>query len=115
LSSIVNVPVLAPSVCGVKLTGNTQDAPAASAPAEVPAAINGQSGVTPLASVKPVPVRLALFPEGGTSIASAKLPSFETLTICGLSPLVLFTMVFSKLTLLAPTATSRMRLEPSAI
>jgi len=70
------------------VTGNRQDAPAASVPTvEDPLSTNGHADVALLFQVKFV-VMLGLFPVAGTGKISAALPVFSTVTVSGLSLLV---------------------------
>jgi hypothetical protein len=88
LSVNTAAPLKAPAVAGVKLMGNKQDWPDASVPAvEEPALNSGQMDAPLLFSVKFAAI-LGLLPALGIGKFSAALPTFSTVTVCGLSLLV---------------------------
>jgi len=88
LSVRVRKALRAPVAPGTKLTGNRQDAPGASVPAvEDPLLTSRQSAEPPLLKVKFAPM-LGLLPLDGTGKVNAALPTFSTVTVCGLSLLV---------------------------
>jgi len=79
--------------------GNWQDAPAASVPAvDEPLLISGQAEAPLLFSVKFAETS-GLLPDTGIGKLNAALPTFATVTVCGLSVLVEPTTVLAKLKL----------------
>jgi hypothetical protein len=88
LSVNATVPLKAPAAWGAKLMANRQDWPAASVPAVVePALTSGHEDAPLLFRVKFAEM-LGLFPLLGIGKLSAVLPTFSTVTVCGLSLLV---------------------------
>jgi hypothetical protein len=95
----VRVPLRTPVTVGVKLMGNRQYASAASVPAvEEPEFSNGQAEEPLLFKVK-FAVMLGLLPFDGIGKVNEALPTFSTVTVCGLSLLVEPTDVLAKVRL----------------
>jgi hypothetical protein len=91
---------------GEKLMGSWQDAPAIRVLAvEEPALTKGQAEAPLLFSVK-FAAMLGSFPVEGIGKLSAALPTFSTVTVCGLSALVEPTAVVAKLRLGASAKSS---------
>jgi hypothetical protein len=87
LSVSASVPLNKPGAEGVKLMGSRQDSPAARVPAEDPRLTSGHADVPLLFRVK-FPRILGLSPLLRTGKSRAALPTFSTVTVCGLSLLV---------------------------
>ncbi len=99
LSVNTRVPLKAPAAEGAKLMGNRQDCPAASVPAvEEPALTSGQADAPLLLRVKFAGM-FGFVPLLGIVKFSAALPTFSTVTVCGLSLLVARGAVSAKLRL----------------
>ena len=89
-------PPKVPASVGAKLIGNWHEAPAASVPGnDAVEATSGQAVPAVLFRVK-FSAMLGLLPEPGTGKASAALPMFESVTVCGLSVLMDPTLVGAK-------------------
>ena len=104
LSSVrTSEPLSEPTDTGVKPMGNSQEAPAASDPSVVEVELTtGQSVV----SLVKFGAMLGLLPAAGTGNVSVALPAFSTVTVCGLSPLVVPIGVEAKVKLGASTKSS---------
>src|ERR1700722_20213207 len=88
LSVSASDPLKLPEVGGVKLTGNRHTCPADSEPGDAePALTNGQAPAAALFNVK-LAVIAGLVPLAGTGKVNGELPMLATLTVCGLSLLV---------------------------
>ena len=85
-----------PAVVGSKLIGNWQEAPAANVPAVGEFVPTSGQAVAPLLSRVKFAAMLGLFPVEREGKFSVVLPTFETVTVCGLSLLVLPTWVEAK-------------------
>jgi hypothetical protein len=68
--------------------GNWQDAPAASVPGSEEPALNTVQAEAPLSFSVKFAAMLGLFPVDGIGKFNAALPTFSTVTVCGLSVLV---------------------------
>jgi len=98
--------VRAPTVAGAKLIGNWQDAPDASVPGvEELALTSGQAEAPLLFSVK-FAAMVGLLPDDRMGMFRAALPTFSTVTVCGLLVLVEPTTVLAKLRLGASVKSS---------
>lgn len=87
-------PLIAPTIVGVKLMGSVQLVWAGNDPdALLLLPTSGQELLPLLLSVKLVEEILGSFPEEGIGKLRAVLPMFSTVTVCGLSLLVLPTAV----------------------
>jgi hypothetical protein len=93
LSVKTSDPVSEPKIVGEKLMGSRQDASTANVPGEEePELTRGQAEATLLSRIKLVEM-LGLFPPEGTAKLNAELPTFSSVTVCGLSELVFPTAV----------------------
>jgi len=97
LSVSTSEPVRLPVVAGVKLMGRMQVVFAASDPADEEVVTRGQAVLPVLVRLKLVPERFGSLPVPGMGSVSAAVPMFSSVTVCGLSLLVLPTTVDAKL------------------
>ena len=114
LSVRVNEPLRLPGADGVKLMGKVQEAPGASVPADVELALTRGHVPALLLSSEKFAAMLGLLPVAGTGKLRVALPMFSTVTVFGLSELVVPMPVVAKLKL-GGSAKSSFETLPAAI
>jgi hypothetical protein len=96
VSVSTNVPLNAPTEAGAKLTDSVQEVPAASDPgADESLPATGQAPEAFAFREKFDPI-LGFWPEDGTGNVKTALPTFSTVTVCGLSVLIEPTAALAK-------------------
>lgn len=96
LSVRISEPEIGPVFVGVKLIEYTQEAPGASVPGQDELLSTGHIVRFPRLKLAEM---LGLVPEAGVGKVSAEVPTFWTVTVCGLSTLVEPTAVVAKISL----------------